>query len=107
MDSLVASPMTSSSVRAPMRARYSRTSSAMNSKKFSTNSGLPVKRSRSTGFWVAIPTGHVSRWQTRIITQPDDDEGRRGEAELLGTEQGGDDDVASGLQLAVDLDDDA
>ncbi len=26
---------------------------------------------RSTGFCVATPTGHVSRWQTRIITQPD------------------------------------
>ncbi len=43
----------------------------MNSKKFSTNSGCPVKRLRSSGFWVAIPTGQVSRWHTRIITQPD------------------------------------
>ena len=42
----------------------------MNSKKFTTNSGLPEKRLRSSGFWVAMPTGHVSRWQTRIITQP-------------------------------------
>ena len=31
----------------------------------------PVKRLRSTGFWVAIPTGQVSRWQTRIMMQPD------------------------------------
>ena len=38
---------------------------------FSTNSGLPVNRSRSTGFWVAMPTGQVSRWQTRIMTQPE------------------------------------
>ena len=30
-----------------------------------------------------------------------------GEAELLGAEQGGDDDVAAGLQLAVGLHDDA
>ena len=43
----------------------------MNMKKFSTNSGLPVNRSRSTGFWVATPTGQVSRWQTRIMMQPD------------------------------------
>ena len=43
----------------------------MNSKKLTTNSGLPVKRLRSSGFWVATPTGQVSRWQTRIITQPD------------------------------------
>ena len=39
--------------------------------------------------------------------QPLDHERRRGEAELLGTEQRGDDDVAAGLQLAVDLHDDA
>ena len=43
----------------------------MYSKKFSTNSGLPVKRARSSGFWVATPTGQVSRWQTRIMMQPD------------------------------------
>ena len=42
----------------------------MNSKKFSTNSGLPVNRLRSSGFWVATPTGQVSRWQTRIMMQP-------------------------------------
>ena len=42
----------------------------MNSKNVTTNSGLPVNRSRSSGFWVATPTGQVSRWQTRIITQP-------------------------------------
>ena len=39
-------------------------------KKFSTNSGFPLKRFRSSGFCVAMPTGQVSRWQTRIITQP-------------------------------------
>jgi hypothetical protein len=37
-----ACPMASSSVRKPSSARCSRTSSAMNQKKFSTNSGLPV-----------------------------------------------------------------
>ena len=42
----------------------------MNMKKFSTNSGLPLNRSRSTGFCVATPTGQVSRWQTRIMMQP-------------------------------------
>ena len=36
-----------------------------------------------------------------------DDERRGGEAEFLGAEQRGDDDVAAGLQLAVDLHDDA
>ena len=43
----------------------------MNSMKFTTNSGLPLKRARSTGFCVATPTGQVSRWQTRIMTQPE------------------------------------
>ena len=79
----------------------------MNSKKFTTNSGLPLNRLRSSGFWVATPTGQVSRWQTRIITQPTHHERRGGEAELLGAEQRGDHDVAAGLQLAVDLHDDA
>ena len=100
-------PIISAIVRKPSSAISSRTSSAMNSKNVSTNSGLPLNRLRSSGFWVAMPTGHVSRWQTRIITQPDTTSGRRGEAELLGTEQGGDDDVAAGLQLAVGLHDDA
>ena len=69
------------------RPGCSRTSSAMNSKKLTTNSGLPVNRSRSSGFWVATPTGQVSRWQTRIMTQPRHHERRGGEAELLGAEQ--------------------
>ena len=64
-------PIISAIVRNPSSAISSRTSSAMNSKKVTTNSGLPLKRWRSSGFWVAMPTGQVSRWQTRIITQPD------------------------------------
>ena len=35
-----------------------------------TFSGVPAKRLRSSGSWVAIPTGQVFRWQTRIIMQP-------------------------------------
>ena len=64
-------PTISLTVRKPNCAISSRTSSAMNMKKFSTNSGLPLNRSRSSGFWVATPTGQVSRWQTRIMMQPD------------------------------------
>jgi len=30
-------------------------------KKLTTNSGLPENRLRSSGFWVATPTGQVSR----------------------------------------------
>ena len=43
----------------------------MNSKKFTTYSGCPSNRLRSSGFWVATPTGQVSRWQTRIMMQPE------------------------------------
>ena len=50
---------------------YSRTSSAMNRKKLTMNSALPVNFLRSSGSCVATPTGQVFRWQTRIITQPD------------------------------------
>ena len=42
----------------------------MNRKKFSTNSGVPVNFLRSSGSCVAMPTGQVFRWQTRIMTQP-------------------------------------
>ena len=35
-----------------------------------TCSGWPVKRARSTGSWVATPTGQVLRWHLRIMMQP-------------------------------------
>ena len=38
--------------------------------KLTTWSACPANFSLRSGFWVAIPTGHVSKWQTRIITQP-------------------------------------
>ncbi len=61
----------SSSLRKPSCAMYSRTSSAMNIMKLTTCSGLPANLLRSSGSWVAIPTGQVLRWQTRIMTQPE------------------------------------
>src|SRR6476469_4159220 len=99
-------PTASSMLRKPSAARCSRTSSAMYSKKVSTNSGLPEKRARSSGFWVAMPTGQVSRWQTRIMMQPLTTSGAVAKPNS-GAEQRGDDDVAAGLELPVDLDDDA
>ena len=33
--------------------------------------GCPRTSARSSGSWVAMPTGQVLRWQTRIITQPE------------------------------------
>src|SRR5208282_1253395 len=49
----------------------SRICSAMKKKKLMTCSGLPVKRARSTGSCVAMPTGQVFRWHLRIMMQPD------------------------------------
>jgi hypothetical protein len=48
----------------------SRTSSAMKRKKLTTCSGLPANFLRSSGSCVAMPTGQVFRWQTRIMMQP-------------------------------------
>src|SRR6185312_2210964 len=67
--------MASSRVRKPNAARYSRTSWATNSKKLTTYSALPVNLARNVGFWVATPTGQVSRWQTRIMMQPETTKG--------------------------------
>ena len=57
-------------VRTPSFAMYSRRSSAIKRMKFMMYSGLPLKRLRSSGFWVQMPMGQVSRLQTRIMTQP-------------------------------------
>src|SRR5215207_9747762 len=64
-------PTASSMDRKPSSARYSRTSCAMKRMKLTTYSGRPSNRLRSSGFCVATPTGQVSRWQTRIMMQPD------------------------------------
>ena len=85
----------------------SRSSSAMKSMKLTTCSGLPSNFFRSTGSCVAMPTGQVFRWQTRIMMQPDATSAARREAELLGAEQRRDRDVATGLELTVRLDPDA
>ena len=63
-------PTSSSTVRTPSFAIYSRSSWAIKRIKFITYSGLPLNRLRSSGFWVQMPMGQVSRLQTRIITQP-------------------------------------
>ena len=78
----------------------------MNSKKFTTYSALPVYRSRSTGFWVATPTGQVSRWQTRIMMQPETTSGAVAKPNSSAPSSAAIDDVAAGLELAVGLHDD-
>ena len=95
-------PMASSSVWNPSSARSSRTSSAMYSKKFSTNSGSPENLARSSGFgWrhrpgrcrVAHPHHHAAH----------DDEWCGREAEFLRAEERSDHDVSAGLELAVGM----
>ena len=75
----------------------------MNRKKFSTNSGLPLNRDRSSGFWVATP----DRAGVEVADPHHDAAGhhqwRGGEAEFLGAEQRRDDDVAGGAHAAVAL----
>ena len=63
-------PTRSSNRAIPSCAMIRRASSATKKKKLTTCSGLPLKRARSSGSCVAMPTGHVFRWQARIITQP-------------------------------------
>jgi hypothetical protein len=79
----------------------------MNSEEVDDELRLAGELLAQLGSCVATPTGQVFRWQTRIMMQPDHDERRGREAELLGAEQRGDHDVAAGLQLAVGLHDDA
>ena len=99
-------PIASSRVRKPSSASSSRTSSAMYSKNVTTNSGLPVKRCAQHG----VLRGDADRAGVEVADPHHDaarhDQRRGGEAELLGAEQRGDDDVAAGLQLAVGLHDD-
>ena len=94
-------------VRKPSAARCSRTSSAMNSKKLTTNSGLP----RELLAQLRVLRRDADRARVEVADAHHDaaahDERRGGEAELLGAEQRRDDDVAARLQLAVDLHDDA
>ena len=94
-------------VRKPSSASSSRTSSAMNSMKFSTNSGLAGE----AGAQLGVLGGDADRAGVEVADPHHDaarDHQRRGgEAELLGAQQRGDDHVAAGLQLAVDLHHDA
>jgi hypothetical protein len=100
-------PTISSTVRKPSWAMSSRTSSAMKRMKLTTCSGLPVNFARSWGI-----LGRDARRAGVQMADPHHDaaggdQRGRGEAELLGAEQRGDDDVAAGLQLPVGLDRDA
>jgi hypothetical protein len=99
-------PTMSSNLRKPISAMYSRTSSAMKNMKLMTCSGLPANFLRSSGSCVAMPTGQVFRWQTRIMMQPEAISGPVLKAEFLGAEQRADDDIAAGFDLAIGLQND-
>ena len=79
----------------------------MYSKNVTTNSGLPGEPLAQLG----VLRRDADRARVEVADAHHDaaahDQRRRREAELLGAEQRGDDDVAAGLQLAVDLHHDA
>ena len=79
----------------------------MYSKNVSTNSGLPLNALAQLG----VLGGDADRAGVEVADPHHDaarhDQRGGGEAELLGAEQRGDDDVAAGLHLAVGLHDDA
>ena len=65
-----------------------------------------AKRARSSGSWVAIPTGQVFRWQTRIMMQPIAISGAVEKPHSSAPSSAADDHVAPGAHPAVDLDQD-
>ena len=81
--------------------------SAMKKKKLMTCSGVPVKRARRTGSWVAMPTAQVFKWHLRIMMQPIEMRGIVAKPNSSAPSRRGDDDVAAGLELAVSLHADA
>jgi hypothetical protein len=68
--------------------------------------GLPVNRSRNSGFCVAMPTGQVSRWQTRIMMQPLTTSGAVAKPNSSAPSRAAMTTSRPVLSLAVDLDDD-
>ena len=79
----------------------------MNRKKFSTCSGAPGEALAQLGVLRRDPDRAGVEVADAHHHAPHHDERRRPEAELLGTEQGSDDDVTARLHLPVDLDGDA
>ena len=76
----------------------SRTSSAMKVNRLMTFSGRAGRTSsRSFSSCVQTPTGQVLEWHCRTMMQPIATRLRRADAELLGAQHRGDDDVAPGL----------
>mmetsp|Transcript_68874 Transcript_68874/g.164317 ORF Transcript_68874/g.164317 Transcript_68874/m.164317 type:complete len:239 (-) Transcript_68874:3378-4094(-) len=63
-------PTSSFTVRIPSLAMSSRTSSPIIQRKLTTCSGMPLNFLRSSGSWVAMPTGHTLRWHLRIMMHP-------------------------------------
>ena len=70
-------------------------------------SGLPLKFLRSSGFWVQMPMGQVSRLQTRIITQPIAHQQGGAKAEFLSAQHTADGHITAGEQFGIALNADA
>ena len=100
-------PTMSSNVRKPSSAMICRASSATKVRKRTTYSALPGNRLRRSGSWVAMPDRAGAQVALPHQDAAQRDQGRGAEAEAFGPQQGGDDHVAAGLQLAVDLHQDA
>ena len=102
-----ARPIISSIVRNPSSAMISRRSWAMNRQNRSHVLRLAGEALPQLG----VLRGHAHRAGVQVALAHHDaaerDEDRRAEAELLGPQQGGDGQVAAGLQLPVHLDADA
>ena len=62
--------MISSSERAPIWLRISRTSSARKLIRLTTFSGVPSNLARRASSWVHTPTGQVLEWHWRTMMQP-------------------------------------
>ena len=70
-------------------------------------SGSPVKCFRSSGFWVATPTGQVFLWQTRIIMHPSVTRGAVEKPYSLCTEQRRDHNIPTGFHLTIGFEGDS
>ena len=66
-------------------------------------SGLPLNNLRSSGSWVATPTGQVLRWHLRIMMQPPAMSAAVATPNSSAPKQRRHGEVAAGFHLAVGL----
>ena len=100
-------PISSSTVRTPSEAMIRARLLGDHEQVVDDVLGLALEAPRSSGSWVATPTGQVLRWQTRIITQPSAISGAVEKPNSSAPRIAPIDHVAARAHLAVDLDHDA